>query len=243
MKKFLLLALPAILLTSCSSDDSQDNTPVGTLVKTMVIDVANPADDDYNLTFTYSGDKLTKVKDSGVLIEQFIYTGDKLTRINHPEDNTYIIIEYSGNQVSKFTEYDPDFDSATKTVVTYSGNTFTRTVYDGDLTTQSTLMYTEVCTVQNGNISQYTRNAFGTSNTETITYDTKNNPFKNISNYAVFQVLDLEIEGNLNNDIASSTFGVNYTVNYTYNADNYPLTEMSYNGSGVLGETISYTYY
>ena len=243
MKKFLLLALPAILLTSCSSDDSQDNTPVGTLVKTMVIDVANPADDDYNLTFTYSGDKLKTVKDSGVLIEQFIYTGDKLTRINHPEDNTYIIIEYSGNQVSKFTEYDPDFDSATKTVVTYSGNTFTRTVYDGDLTTQSTLMYTEVCTVQNGNISQYTRNAFGTSNTETITYDTKNNPFKNISNYAVFQVLDLEIEGNLNNDIASSTFGVNYTVNYTYNADNYPLTEMSYNGSGVLGETISYTYY
>jgi hypothetical protein len=244
MKKILLLfAFPAILLTSCSSDDSQESAPAGPLVKTMVIDIANPADDDYNLTFTYSGDKLKTVKDSGVLIEQYIYTGDKLTRINHPEDGTYIIIEYSGNQVSKFTEYDPDFDEATKTVVTYSGNTFTRTVYDGDLTTQTTLVLTEVCTVQNGNITQYTRTSFGTSNTETVTYDTKNNPFKNISNYAVFQVLNLDIDGNLNNETASSTFGINYTVNYTYNADNYPLTELSYNASGVLGESVSYTYY
>jgi hypothetical protein len=243
MKKILLFTFATIFLTSCSSDDSQQSTAAGPLVKTMVIDNANPADDDFNLTFTYSGDKLKTVKDSGILIEQYIYTGDKLTRINHPEDNTYIIIEYSGNQVSKFTEYDPDFDEATKTVVTYSGNTFTRMVYDGDLTTQTNLIFTEVCTVQNGNITEYTRTSFGTSSTETVTYDTKNSPFKNISNYAVIQVLDLDIDGNLNNEIGSSTFGINYTINYTYNADNYPLTELSYNASGVLGESVSYTYY
>ena len=242
-KKLLLLAITATFLVSCSSDDSPSTPASGPLVKTMIIDNANPADDDYKLLFTYSGDKLLNVKDSGVLIEQFIYTGDKLTRINHPEDNTYILIEYSGDQVSKFTEYDPDFDEATKTVVTYSGNTFTRTLYDGDLTTQTNLILTEVCTVQNGNISQYTRTSFGTSNTETVTYDTKNNPFKNISNYAVFQVLNLEIDGNLNNETTSSTFGINYTVNFTYNADNYPLTEMTYNASSVLGESVSYTYY
>jgi hypothetical protein len=242
-KKLLLLAITATFLVSCSSEDSSNNPASGPLVKTMIIDSPNPADDDYNLLFTYSGDKLLNVKDSGVLIEQYIYTGDKLTRINHPEDNTYTLIEYSGDQVSKFTEYDPDFDSATKTLVTYSGNTFTRTLYEGDLSTQTTLILTEVCTVQNGNITQYTRTSFGTSNTETVTYDTKNNPFKNISNYAVFQVLNSDIDGNLNNETASSTIGNNYTINYTYDAENYPLTELTFDASSVLRESISYTYY
>jgi hypothetical protein len=242
-KKLWLLAITATFLVSCSSEDSTNTTASGPLVKTMIIDSANPADDDYNLLFTYSGDKLKTVKDSGVLIEQYIYTGDKLTRINHPEDNTYIVIEYTGDQVSKFTEYEPDFDSATKTVVTYSGNTFTRTVYDGDMTIQSDLILTEVCTVQNGNLTQYTRTSFGTSTTETVSYDTKNNPFKNISNYEIFQVLNLDIDGNLNNETASSTFGINYTINYTYNSDNYPLTELTFDASSVLRESISYTYY
>lgn len=240
MKKiFCFFAFFALFLSSCSSSDSSSNTASGPLVKTMIIDNTNPADDDYNLLFTYSGDKLINVKDSGVLIEKYIYTGDKLTRVNHPEDNTYIVIEYTGDQVSKFTEYDPDFDSATKTVVTYSGNTFTRTVYDGDLASQTTLSYTEVCTVQNGNVTQVNRS----SSTETITFDTKNNPFKNISNYAIFQVLDLDIEGNLNNDVDISSSGNHDTVTYTYNTDNYPLTEMTYDISSVLRESVSYTYY
>lgn len=246
MKKIVcFIAFSALVLSSCSSDDSSSSSSSGPLVKTMIIDNANPADDDYNLLFTYSGDKLINVKDSGVLIEQFIYTGDKLTRLNHPEDNTYIVIEYTGDQVTKFTEYDPDFDSATKTLVTYSGNTFTRTIYDGDLTTQTTLIFTEVCTVQNGNVTQYTRTSFGSSNTETVNYDTKNNPFKNISNYAVFQVLDLDIEGNMNNETSSSSnsSGIIYTVSLIYNADDYPVTEVTRNVANVIQESVSYTYY
>jgi hypothetical protein len=246
MKKVLcLFAFSSLFLSSCTSSDSSSSSASGPLVKTMIIDNANPADDDYNLLFTYSGDKLINVKDSGVLIGQFIYTGDKLTRLNHPEDNTYIVIEYTGDQVTKFTEYDPDFDSATKTLVTYSGNTFTRMIYDGDLTTQTTLIFTEVCTVQNGNVTQYTRTSFGSTNTETVTYDTKNNPFKNISNYAVFQVLDLDIEGNMNNETSSSSnsSGIIYTVSLIYNADDYPVTEVTRNVSNVIQESVSYAYY
>jgi hypothetical protein len=246
MKKVIcLFAFTSLFLSSCTSSDSSNTSASGPLVKTMIIDNANPANDDYNLLFTYSGDKLINVKDSGVLIGQFIYTGDKLTRLNHPEDNTYIVIEYAGDQVTKFTEYDPDFDSATKTLVTYSGNTFTRMIYDGDLTTQTTLIFTEVCTVQNGNVTQYTRTSFGSSNTETVTYDTKNNPFKNISNYAVFQVLDLDIEGNMNNETSSSSnsSGIIYTVSLIYNADDYPVTEVTRNVSNVIQESVSYTYY
>ncbi|MGV3697969.1 hypothetical protein [Flavobacterium sp.] len=243
MKKILyLFAFSTLLLSSCSSDSSDSPADV-TLVKTMVIDIANPADDDFNLLFSYSGNKLVSVKDSGVLIDQYIYTGDKLTRINYPEDNTYILIEYTGDQVSRFTEYDPDFDSATKTLVSYSGNTFTRSVYEGDMTAQTTLIFTEVCTVQNGNVTQISRTVFGSTSTETYAYDTKNNPFKNISNFATFQVLDLDIDGNTNNCTALN-YPVNpYTVSITYNDEDYPVTELSYDGSAVLKESISYTYY
>lgn len=244
MKKILcLFAFSTLFLSSCSSDSSSP-TASGPLVKTLMIDNANPADDDFNLLFTYSGDKLINVKDAGSVIDQYIYSGDKLTRVNYPQDNTYVVIEYAGNQVTKFTEYDPDFDSATKTLVTYSGNTFTRTVYDGDLASQTVLNYTEVCTVQNGNITQLSRtSAFGSTVTETYTYDTKNNPFKNISNFSVFQVLDIDIDGNANNQTAINYLGNPYTISFTYNADNYPLTELSYDGSSVLKETDTYTYY
>lgn len=245
MKKiFCFFAFITLFLSSCSSSsDSSSNDTSVSLVKTMIIDDVNPANNDFNLLFTYSDNKLLNVKDSGVLIEEYIYTADKLTRVNHPEDNTYVLIEYTGNQVSKFTEYDPSSNSATKTLVTYSGNTFTRAVYDGNLTTQTTLIFTEVCTVQNGNLTQLTRTSFGTTSTETITYDTKNNPFKNISNYDVFQVLDLDIEGNPNNDIDIVYSGNHDTVTYTYNTDNYPLTERTYNSSNVLKETVTYGYY
>lgn len=241
-KNFYLFAVLSLFLYGCSSSDSSNNTASGPLVKTMIIDSANPGDDDYNLLFTYSGDKLINIKDSGVLLEQYIYTGEKLTRINNLEDDTYIIIEYSGNQVTEFTEYDPDFDSASKTVVTYSGNTFTRTVYDGDLTTQTDLSYSEVCTVQNGNVTQIVRSSFGSSGTDTFSFDTKNNPFKNISNFGIFQILDLDIDGNMNN-ITALNITNPYTVSITYNSDNYPLTELSYDSSNVLKESVSYTYY
>ena len=245
MKKILcLFAFSTLFFSSCSSDSS-DGPAAVTLVKTMIIDNADPADDDFNLLFSYSGNKLVNIKDSGVLIDEYIYTGDKLTRINFPQDDIYILIEYTGDQVSQYTEYDPDFDSATKTLVTYSGNTFTRTIYDGDLTTQTNLIFTEVCTVQNGNVTQYTRTSFGSTNTETVNYDTKNNPFKNISNYAVFQVLDLDIEGNMNNETSSSSnsSGIIYTVSLIYNADDYPVNEVTRNVSNVIQESVSYTYY
>lgn len=245
MKKILcLFAFSTLFFNGCSSGDSAAIAPTGPLVKTLIIDNSNPGDQDYNLLFTYSGNKLINIKDSGEIIDQYIYSGDKLTRINYPLDNTYIVIEYTGDQVTKFTEYDPDNDSATKTLVTYSGNTFTRTVYDGDLTSQTTLSYTEVCTVQNGNVTQITRTSFfGSTSTETYTFDAKNNPFKNISNFAVFQVLDIDIDGNANNITGMNYPGNPYTIALTYNADDYPLQELTYDGSAVLQESDTYTYY
>lgn len=244
MKKVLcLFAFSWLFLSSCSSSDTSSSSASGPLVKTMIIDNTDPAEDDFNLLFTYSGDKLVNVKDSGVLIEQYIYTGDKLTRINHPLDNGYIVIEYTGDQITKFTEYDVDNDSAEKTLVTYSGNTFTRTVYYGDLTSQTDYSHTEVCTVQNENLTQLTRTSFGSSSTEIITYDTKNNPFKNIRNYADFQVLDLDIEGNLNNATDYTSSSYHDMISFTYNADNYPITEITSDMSSVLRESVSYTYY
>ena len=78
MKKILcLFAFSTLFLSSCSSSDSSNSPASVPLVKTMVIINADPAENNFNLLFTYSGNKLVNVKDSGVLIEEYIYTGDK----------------------------------------------------------------------------------------------------------------------------------------------------------------------
>jgi hypothetical protein len=243
-KSYFLLPFFTVFLSSCSSDESQQASSSGPLVKTMVIDNANPSDEDFNLTFVYSGNKLKSVKDSGVLIEQYVYTGEKLTRINYPADGLYTTIEYNtAGQVVSFDEVDPDFNEVARYEITYSGNNFTRIKYSGEINAILELEYIEVCTVVNGNVTQITRtNSFGSSS-ESYSYDTKNNPFKNCSNFNVFQMIDADIEGNANN-ITILDYAFNpYTVLLTYNSENYPILEQTYDGANQLKETVSYTYY
>lgn len=245
MKKNILWAtLCAFYLVSCSSSDADpNNSSTGVLVNTMVIDAANPAEDDFNLQFLYNGNKLVSVKESGIVIEQFTYSDGKLTKINYPEDGFYILVEYNANnQVIKFTEIDEEFNEAVKTLVTYSGSTFTKTSYSGDLTTQDFLEQTETYTISTGNVVQIENTSFGLTNTTTFDFDTKNNPFKNISNYDVFQILDLDIDGNSNNVISLNYTNNNNTISISYNSNNYPVTEQTFSSSGELKETTTYTY-
>lgn len=242
-KTFYLVAFVAMFLNGCSSSDSSSSSTSGALVKTLFTDNVNPADQDYNLLFTYSGNKLLNVKSTGVLVEEYIYTGDKLTRINYPDANTYILIEYTGSQVSKFTEFDPTLGEAVKHLVTFSGSNFTTTSYSGDLTTQALLEGTVVSTVQNGNIVQREKTHAGITSTTTYVYDTKNNPFKNIANYDVIKILLGDLDGSSNNVTVVNYQGNTKTLNYVYNADNYPTTEQTFDNSSTLSETTTYTYY
>lgn len=243
-KNILWVTLCAFYLVSCSSSDADpNNSSTGVLVNTMVIDASNVSEDDFNLQFLYNGNKLISVKDSGIVIEQFTYSDGKLTKINYPADGYYILVEYNANnQVVKFTEIDEEFNEAVKTLVTYSGSTFTKTSYSGDLITQDFLEQTETYTIATGNIVQIETISFGFTDTTTFDFDTKNNPFKNISNYDVFQILDLDIDGNSNNVVSSNYTNNINTISISYNSNNYPEIEQTFSSSGELKETTTYTY-
>lgn len=242
-KNTLLLALVALVFTSCSSNDSNSSATTETLVKTLVIDAANPAEFDSNLFFTYEGTKLVSIKDDNIVIQEYLYTGDKLTRINNLEDDTYILFEYNGNVLIKFTEVDAANDEAVKHLITYSGSNYTTNAYSGDLLSQTLLESTIVTTVSNGNVIQEDETFNGNTSTTTFTHDTKNNPFKNISNFNVLQHLDSDLDGSVNNITVVNYSGYSNTVSYVYNAANYPTTESTFNNGGTLVETSTYTYY
>lgn len=248
MKKVLwAIAFLPLLWTSCSSSDSSDNpAPTDLLVKTVKVNYTDPSQTDSDLLFTYEGNVLKTIKDAGVLIQEYIYTNNKLTRINFPADNMYTLIEYnSEGKIAQYIVNEVDYDVATKYVITYSGNTFTRTLYDGDLTSQTELSGTETVTVQNGNITQDVRDYISNTETGTFSYDTKNNPFKNINNYDVFIILDMEIVGTANNPTTINwpgSLGL-VTESYTYNASDFPVTQMLKSSDGSLVATTSYSYY
>ncbi|MGV9003484.1 hypothetical protein [Flavobacterium sp.] len=236
-------ALSALILSACSSNDSGGNNTTEILVKTLVIDAVNPADIDSNLSFTYDGIKLLTVKDNNVVIQEYLYTGDKLTRINSFEDDIYILFEYTGGVLTRFTEFDTANDEAVKHLITYSGSNYTTTTYSGDLSTQDFLENTIVTTISNGNVIQEDETSNGNTSTTTFTHDTKNNPFKNISNFNVFQHLDSDLDGSNNNITIVNYSGYSNTVTYVYNAENYPTSEATFNDNGTLVETSTYSYY
>ena len=242
-KNVFFFALAALVLTACSSDDSSSSATTETLVKTLVIDAVNPADPDSNLLFTYDGTKLLTVKDNNVVIQEYLYTGNKLTRINNLEEDTYILFEYTGDILSKFTEIDTANDEAIKHLITYSGSNYTTTTYSGDLLSQSFLENTIVTTVSNGNVIQEDETVGGNTSTTTFTHDTKNNPFKNISNFNVIQHLDSDLDGSVNNITVVNYPDYSNTVSYVYNTTDYPTTESTFNNGGTLVETSTYTYY
>ena len=242
-KNIFFFALSALILSACSSNDSSSNSTNESLVKTLVIDAVNPIDPDSNLLFTYDGTKLLTIKDNNVVIQEYLYTGDKLTKINSLEDDTYILFEYTGNVLTKFTEIDTANDEAVKHLITYSGSNYTTTTYSGDLITQNFLENTIVTTISNGNVIQEDQTVNGNTSTTTFTHDTKNNPFKNISNFNVIQHLDSDLDGSINNITVVNYSGYNNTVTYVYNAENYPTSESTFNDNGTLVETSTYTYY
>lgn len=242
MKKLLcLVALASLFFSSCSSGDT--NPASTALVQKTVLDYSL-SNAQQVIEYSYDGNKLQTITRDGELFYEFIYTNDKLTRINYPFQYSYFLIEYDASgKVSQYTEYGNS--SAARAEITYSANGFTRTFYSGNLETQENFNGTEIVTIVNGNPTQIYRNFGGLEQTTSYTYDNKNNPFKNISNFDVFRIMEISIPGTTNNPISyddvTSASSSNYTKAYTYNASNFPTTEQKIY-DGFVSTTLTYTY-
>ncbi len=245
MKKSIIISIVLLILFSCSSKDISDNSSPdnsnSVLVKKIAFsNMVNPA------IYTYNGNKLVKVLgNDGDAYLIFTYMGDLITKtewvnlnnVSSGEYNEYIYKDnkltqkkaYAENILQYIYDYVYNTDGTTQGKVTgYNGNSnisIFKYYYDG----VGNMIKSE----------QFYHNTL--SSTTNYTYDTKNNPFKNITGFRV-----LAVAGSSSNNIVKvkSTYLDSSSVleeinSYQYNSQDYPISCLSTEPN----RTITTTYY
>jgi len=241
MKKILcLFGALSLLLTSCSSDDneSNDNTDAVLLKKTIITDSEGDA---VTSIYAYDGNKIVSiVDDSGDANEYYTYTGNLITKLEYrfPDGSIDQVNTYTYNAEGKlvtFVRTQPNY--VHKEVFTYNADgTVTAESYSGD--SESELMEGTVNTIKfvNGEVSEII--SPDASNEEHVyTYDTKNNPMKNVIGMDKIAFIDGEGNGvkfNILTDTSEDELWTNST--FTYNDNGYPTKEVD-TGTDSLGNT------
>jgi hypothetical protein len=241
MKKILcLFGALSLLLTSCSSDDneSNDNTDAVLLKKTIITDSEGDA---VTSIYTYDGNKIVSiVDDSGDVNEYYTYTGNLITKLEYrfPDGSIDQINTYTYNAEGKLVTFvRTQTNYVHKEVFTYNADgTVTAESYSGD--SESELMEGTVNTIKfvNGEVSEII--SPDASNEEHVyTYDTKNNPMKNVIGMDKIAFIDGEGNGvkfNILTDTSEDELWTNST--FTYNDNGYPTKEVD-TGTDSLGNT------
>jgi len=255
MKRNILVFVILIILfghSSCSKDESNsaDNSGDVTLVKTIVY-----SDYPFMQQYTYDGTKLKKLKTdtsghtgygNGYYLT-FTYTGDLITKIESYDSNdalnAYVDIKYSNGRILEAKTY------AAKLLKAKYEYTFNS---DGSVDENVTSYFDS----SKGNVFDSTRLFFdstgnlikttNTDNSSTVyTYDEKNNPLKNITGLREALCLR-DLEYAQNNVITMVDY--NGTIqsfktlrNYQYNAEGFPLSCVI-SANGKSSSTINYYY-
>ncbi|MCD0473045.1 hypothetical protein LPB87_01415 [Flavobacterium sp. EDS] len=248
MKKNLLCLFSALLvLVSCSSDVTREDeiiddipTPVGQILLTKMIE-KNAKGITRTIINTYAGNKIvSQVYNNTKEGIYYTYTGDLITKMEFKladgtveQINTY---KYDGNKklIEFFRTQPGQEDWDTKDIFVYNADG-TVSVYDEDGFKNSTI------TFLNGEVSEVVSE---NSPNFKYTYDTKNNPFKNVLGMDKIAFIDGEGNGVLHNIISeTSSFGdetTTTTSKITYNADGYPVK--SFDNFEDAGTTTEYFY-
>ena len=244
MKKiFMFVAAASLLMTSCGNDDSADTTPAETTI--LLKKSIETYQDGYVLTstYTYDGNKIVGGTYSDGTHDVFTYTNDNITKIQTYDGDTLDeeeTFEYNSNgQVITYIYKSYDFDDyAERTTYAYNSNgTITATEYTGNHSAQTEPSGTRVLTILNDNITKNvsTDTNGEVSDTETFTFDDKNNPRKNILGIKAINIA-YGIDG-ANNILTSLSGGPeDYSYTYTYNVDGFPVT-FSDNDNGNTSST------
>ena len=248
MKKLVLVFSALVMvLSSCSSSDEETNTPPtssSVLVKKAIVE---DEDGGYTTLYTYNGNKIVKTTNSDDTSEVFTYSGDLITKIEYYTDTTLdqkdIFTYNTDNKLITYTRLDYGIEWGTKETYVYnSDGTLSVTEYIGDLTSQTQLNSTSKIYFTNGEISKI-EGFEGGVKTRTInyTYDTKNNPYKNITGFDKLGIIFEEgISHNLLTESDTDTAGDPVTYEYTYNSNNYPSMAKEIIGDGTY--TTQYFY-
>ena len=247
MKKIiLLLNVVALAFISCNNDDTttpviSNNSGSVFLTKTIVTE----GSDVITTSYIYNGNKLVTIKDDDGYTATYTYTGNLITSSEETNAN------------SIFDSYDTyEYDSSARLILFkrfqggMGGAEFVRESYvynaDGTATITDIGGNTGQLFFLNGEIIKVVKSAGIIRN---YTYDSKNNPFKNITgvNKLNYNEGDLSFTEGISKNVLTKTNTLNadnYNYQYVYNALNFPTTcTVTYNQNGSAGtETIKYFY-
>lgn len=245
-----LLSVLFVLFQSCSSSDSDSPSQNSILIKRIVQTTPQA---EYISDFTYNGLKMvqsTQATTNFLRRGVYTYTGDLVTKIEYFDiDDALIetrIFNYNTeNKIASMLKLLPLSGSGIRVAFTHnSDGSVTAIGYSGDLINQNTLEYNNTITFSNGEISSMVQNMG--NQTLTCSYDNKNNPFKNVIG---FDEISYANDGFFSTAINHNLIQINsyrpgipvYTTNFTftYNSDDFPLTQTSDNAVGLT----TYTYY
>ncbi len=243
MKKLIYAcSVLALLFSSCSGDSDSPATD-GTLLKKII---GTDSDGEvFTINYTYSGNKIVKAAYSDGSHDDYTYTGDLITKIEIYSDLTTLsdteIYEY--NSDNKLVNYimksnigdEPRFASRTAYVYNADG-TISFTDYTGTHDSQ-----TEFAADGKIYANKYEENVVLGGPTpdhidaHTCTFDGKNNPLKNVTGMGRIHFSAGNREGfdytqNVVSDVHTNTNGAGltqpmYDSTFTYNSNNYPVTE------------------
>jgi len=232
MKKafFFLSTISLVAVASCSSDDS-GSSDSGPLVKRMVYSQEDPEGFNYDITYTYNGNKLVEGNHVSGDKEKYYYTGDLITKIEYiidgeVEGQDLFMYDATGRLI-EYKDQDLVDDDEDRFLFSYNAdNTITETYFVGSAS------YTKTLTIENDEISKVVYNG-AVGATYKYSYDTKNSPFKNVAGYSKIAYAfagDFELEGRSHNIalIRNETENSNYIVNtFQYNSNDYPTSVVS----------------
>lgn len=245
IKKLAFLSL-ILFAFGCSSDDSDTTNSDVVLVKKITETIYHSGNEEVRVSnFTYQNNKLVSINNGNVHNLKITYDGDKVTRSEAYENNELLSTSnftYEGNNLLKIQRT----ISREKAEYTYAdGNLRTISYYAGT-NDEERLRGVETYTFTNGNISQVINNNYEwdpSTSKATYTYNTGNNPLRDIS---VYLRLSLVFEGinPINSNITSSSsyysnlndalpYAV-YRYETTYNATNFPVEIKKYGDSNNL---------
>ncbi|MCF6132975.1 hypothetical protein [Flavobacterium wongokense] len=246
-KIICLIGFVAMLVTSCSSSD--DNSTINendVLVKRSIRTYANGGSVT-TVDHTYNGRKAVKSIDSNGNYELYTYTGDLITQVrNYNSSDVLVDTEtFTYNSDTKLVSYvraNVAANTGVKQTYVYNlDDTVTTATFSGDATSQVTLTGTGTIAISGGEVVMQTSSGGAM---HTYTYDTKNNPFKNITGFDKIMVIGGVATGGVQHNILTDNDSSGYVYNfaYIYNTANYPMTVTRSEGTDLIFTT-EYIYY
>jgi len=245
MKKIIVACLALFFVVSCSSTDSPSSSQDILVKRTISIDEDGVEE---TLLYFYNGNKIDRIEGPNGLKVKFTYSGDLITAVRYFVGTMEFQTEsYTYNSQGKMIKYVLLAllqDYGVKEQYTYNADgsiNFTRAI--GDHVSQTESPSSGKLFFTNGEITKRETYLLGATTEVNYTYDTQNNPFKNITGIAKISFADQNIGGFNHNLLTEEhpTFpDSNVSTVYQYNSNNFPISAVETTSFGVSSNLFFY---